>query len=162
MTDQQIADLIACPKRIVSRQPARGCQAGNGHKRCDLDLLAVNGRGRICKVFIRQNAEFIENFSIGLRYQTGDRRLGLITLARCNGPHGEYSRAPDSHFAQPHIHRITAPELASGNTQPQEKDREITHRYHTFEQALAIFVADAGVANAGEHFSELQQGRLFP
>lgn len=60
MTDQQIADLIAWPKRIVSRQPARGYQAGNGHKRCDLDLLAVNGRGRICKVFIRQNAEFPE------------------------------------------------------------------------------------------------------
>ena len=88
--------------------------------------------------------------------------MGLITLARYNGPHGEYSPAPDSHFTQPHIHRITAQELAAGNTQPQERDREITDRYHTFEPALAIFVADAGVANAGEHFSELQQGRLFP
>ena len=161
MTDQQIFDLIACPKRIVKRQPVRGYQTGNGHKRCDLDLQAANGRGGTFRVFIRQNTEFIENFSIGLRYQTSDRRLGLITLARYNGPHGESSRAPDGHYALPHIHRITAPEIASGSTQPQEKDREITDRYRTFEQALAIFFADAGVANAGEHFSELQQGRLF-
>lgn len=162
MTDQQIADLIACPKRIVNRQPARGYQAGNGHNRCDLDLLGLNGRGGMFKVFIRQNDEFIENFSIGLRYQTGNRQQGLITLARYNGPHDASSRAPDGHFNQPHIHRVTAQELASGSMQPRENDREITDRYHTFEQALAIFLADAGVANAGEHFPELQQSRLFP
>lgn len=112
-------------------------------------------------VFTRQNIVFIENFSIGLRYQTNDPKLGTVTLVRYNGPHGEYSRHPDGHHAVPHIHRITATEIASGSTQPQERDREITDRYSTFETALVVFFADIGAINYGEYFPELLQGRLF-
>jgi len=161
MTDQKIIDLIACPKMIISRQPAQGYRADNFQNRCDLDLRAAAGEGEQFKVFIRQNTEFIENFSIGLRFQTDSRRLGLITLVRYNGPHGETSRASDGHYAQPHIHRITAQELASGSIQPQEKDREITDHYRSLEQALAVFFDDTRVINAGDHFPELRQGRLL-
>ena len=160
MTDAQIQDLIACPKRITRRQPARGYRPDNRQQRCDLDLQSDNGIGGIFKVFIRWSTEFTENFSIGLRYQ-GNASPGEITLARYNGPHGETSRTPDGHYALPHIHRITAHELAAGAMQPQEKDREITNRYATFEQALAIFFGDAGVTNYAGYFPELQQGRLF-
>lgn len=160
MTDQEIRDLIACPKTITSRQPARGYRAENRQNRCDLDLRADND-GRTFKVFIRQSTEFIENFSIGLRFQTDSRLLGIITLARYNGPHGESSRAPDGHYAQSHIHLISARELASGSAQPQEKDREITTRYGTFEQALVVFFADVGITNTDEYFPELRQRRLL-
>ena len=160
MTDQEIHNLIARPKTIVSRQPARGYRTENRQNRCDLDLQADGSDGAF-KAFIRQNTDFIENFSVGLRFQTGSRLLGLITLARYNGPHGEVSRAPDGHYAQPHIHRITERELASGSVQPQENDREITNRYRTFEEALREFFADTGVTNADEYFPGLWQGRLF-
>ena len=46
------------------------------------------------RVFIRQNTNFIENFSIGLLYHTGDRMLRTIALVRYNGPHGETSPEP--------------------------------------------------------------------
>ena len=100
-------------------------------------------------------------FSIGLRYQTNIKAVGTITLVRYNGPHGESSRNPDGHCAQPHIHRITAQELASGNTNPQESHREITDQYSTFEQALRIFFEDIGVTNDAEYFPEALQPRLF-
>ena len=112
-------------------------------------------------MFVRQNTVFIENFSIGLRYVLGSASQNSITLARYNGPHGETSRAPDGHYAQPHIHRITAAELAAGSIQPQEKDREITSRYSTLEQALRVFFGDAGVSNYADYFPELQQWGLF-
>ena len=163
MTDQEILDLIACPKLIIDRQPRRGYRTENLQNRCDLDLQADGGEldGSEFKVFVRQNTEFIENFSIGLRFQTGRRQLGLITLARYNGPHGETSRAPDGHYVQPHIHRITASELANGSLQPQEKDREITNRYGTFDAGLRVFFDDTGVTNAADYFPGLFQGRLF-
>ena len=163
MTDQKILDLIACPKSIVRRQPAHDYRTEHRQRRCDLDLQADGGEfdGGEFKVFIRQNTDFIENFSIGLRFQTGSRLLGLVTLARYNGPHGESSRAPDGHYARPHIHRITASELATGNVQPQENDREITNRYGTFEEGLRAFFDDAGVTNAAGYFPGLWQGRLF-
>lgn len=163
MTDQEILDLIACSKMIVRRQPAHGYRTEHRQNRCDLDLQADGGEfdGSEFKVFVRQNTEFIENFSIGLRFQTGRRQLGLITLARYNGPHGEISRDPDGHYAQPHIHRITASELAKGSLQPQENDREITDRYGTFDEGLRVFFDDTGVTNATDYFPGLLQGRLF-
>ena len=161
LTDQQIRDLIARPKEIVKKEPVRGYKEENRHKRCDLELETMPSSDHKFTVFTRQNMAFIENFSIGLRYQTNDPKLGTITLVRYNGPHGEYSLHPDGHYAQPHIHRITATEIASGNTQPQERDREITNRYSTFEAALVVFFGDIGTINYGAYFPELLQGSLF-
>ena len=161
LTDRQIRDLIACPKVIVKKELVRGYKKKNHHQRCDLALETMPSSDEKFTVFTRQNIMFIENFSIGLRYQTNDPKLGTITLVRYNGPHGEYSRPPDGHYAQPHIHRITATEIASGNTQPQERDRKITSRYSTFENALVVFFGDIGATNYGGYFPELLQGSLF-
>ena len=102
-----------------------------------------------------------DNFSIGLRYETRDRSLGTITLVRYNGPHGDTSRHPDGHYAKPHIHRITASEIASGSIHPQESHREITDRYATYEQALIVFFNDIATYDHTVYFPGLGQGRLF-
>lgn len=161
LTDQNIQRLIELPKLIVVKDPSKGFRDDRGYKRCDLDLLDASDSSLKFAVFVRQNTTFVENFSIGLRYQTGDSRLRTITLVRYNGPHGEYSRDPDGHYVSPHIHRITASEIASGSVQPQESDREITSRYNTFEQALMVFFDDVAVSNREDFFPELLQGRLF-
>ena len=88
-------------------------------------------------------------------------RESTITLVRYNGPHGEINRHSDGHYNKPHIHRITAAEIASGSTEPQESHREITTRYGTFEQALLVFFDDIAAPDSGQYFSELLQGRLF-
>lgn len=120
MTDKEIHSLIACPKRIVARYPNSGYRIENHSRRCDLDLapitLVTSGYwGGSFKVFIRQSVEFVEGFSIGLRYQTSIHPREFITLVRYNGPHGETGRDADGHYALPHIHRITAAELSQGN-----------------------------------------------
>ena len=160
-TDQEIKNLITTPKTIGSKTPASAYRQENGHKRCDIDLWATSDDTRKFKVFIRQNDKFIENFSIGLRYQTGDINLRTITLTRYNGPHGEMSLNSDGHYIKPHIHRITASEITSGSTQPQERNREITDSYNTYEQALHTFFADIGVTDYETYFPELLQRRLF-
>ena len=160
LTQQRIQELIELPKTIVRRQPSHGYREENGNRRCDLELRSRGQDGSTFAVFIRQNLRFAENFSIGLRYRA-DRPLGSITLVRYNGPHGESSRSADGHFARPHIHRITAQELASGSTQPQERDRTITGRYATLEQALRVFFDDVGVANHDQYFPSLSQLEVF-
>ncbi len=94
-------------------------------------------------------------------YKTKDKALGSITLVRYNGPHGETSRNKDGHYAKSHIHRITAEEVQSGIMQPQEKHREITERYSTFEGALKAFFDDGGIVNGLEYFPKLSQMGLF-
>ena len=103
LTDQQILDLIACPKTIVQKEPARGYREENRYRRCQLELQANDDAALRFTAFVRQNTEFIENYSIGLRYQTNESRLGTVTLVRYNGPHGETSRHPDGHYASSHI-----------------------------------------------------------
>ena len=161
LTDEQIRQLLDVPKTITKRTPAKSYDEESAHRRCHLDLETNSDEGAQFSVFIRQSRNFIENYSIGLRYRTDDKAVGTITLIRYNGLHGEYSRHPDGHYALPHIHRITAQELASGNTNPQESHREITDRYSTFEQALRIFFEDIGITNYAEYFTEALQPRLF-
>ena len=153
LTDTQIQELIAMPKRILNKEPANGYKADGAQRRCNLVLAAIHPGNGEFEVFIRQNLEFVENFSIGLHCKPSahPRR---ITLVRYNGPHGEVSRAPDGHYAAPHIHRITQEELAKGSAEPQEKLRELTDRYNTFEQALPVFFSDVGVSNYDKYFAE--------
>lgn len=160
LTDQQILGLIACPKTIVQKEPAKEYREENLYRRCHLELQANDDDALRFTAFVRQNTEFIENYSIGLRYQTNESRLGTITLVRYNGPHGETSRDPDGHYASPHIHRITEFELASGSAHPQERHREVTDRYATFEQALSVFFADAGIADLQGYFPGIIPGAV--
>ena len=159
LTQQRIQELIKLPKTIVRRRPSHGYREESGSRRCDLDLRSHGQDDGTFGVFIRQNIQFVENFSIGLRYRA-DLPLGAITLLRYNGPHGESSRAPDGHYAKSHIHRITQQEITSGSTQPQERDRTITDEYATLEQALWVFFNDAGVSNHDEYFPKIAQLRL--
>lgn len=161
LTDEQIQNLVNCSKTIARKEPARGYREESRHLRCDLELVSIEDSSVVFKVFIRQSREFIENFSIGLLYSSNDPTLRTVTLVRYNGPHGEASRDPDGHYSKPHIHRITASELESGSAQPQERDREVTDRYSTFEQGLAVFFQDTRIVNFEDHFPGIQQGSLF-
>lgn len=161
LNDQQIQELIALPKTIVSREPSGGYREERFQRRCTLELESVGVESIKFEAFIRQHTEFIENFTLGLRYQTYDRSLRSITLVRYNGAHGETSRQADGHYAAPHIHRITQAEMESGSSFPQERHREITNRYSTFEQGLSVFFGDIGAENFTDYFRESLQGRLF-
>lgn len=161
LINREIEHLIRQPKRITSKDPAIGYRESHRQRRCDLRLESGAGETGHFLVFVRQSLEFIENFSIGLRYLTGDPSIRTVTLTRYNGPHGESSFSHDGHFAQPHIHRITELEMNSGSSHPQERHRQITDHYLTFEECQLAFFSDAGVANYRDYFPDLVQGRLF-
>ena len=161
MTEQELKELRELPKTIQAKTPRRGFREEGGHRRCDLTLRASSDPAIRFDVFIRQTVRYIENFSLGLIYHIRDGEHGAITLVRYNGAHGEEVLTPDGHYAQPHIHYLTAEELAQGYLQPRENLREITNRYTTIEQAIPIFLRDIGVTNIDSYFEDLMQGRLF-
>lgn len=160
LTDQEIQHLIVSPKEIVKKTPNRGYGQKNSSMSCDLHLKGTGEEETSFIVYIRQNAKFIENYSIGVRYRTEDEKLGIIILVRYNGPHGETSRAADGHYAKTHTHRITHDDLLAGNTNPQERDREITDRYSTFEDALRVFFGDINIQNWTSYFPGLENEQL--
>lgn len=161
LSEHQILELIHVPKTISSRNPTSGYRESDGHSRGAIELYSNIDESQRFSVFIRRSQVFIENYSIGLRYRPVDNSVGLVTLVRYNGSHGEYSLASDGHFAQSHIHYLTSDELNAGHMQPQEARRESTSRYETYEEALNTFLQDIGASNTGLYFPELTQLRLF-
>lgn len=161
LTDFGIQALIETEKRIVHKNPSKEFREGNRYLRCRLELESDSGEEKKFKVFIGQSVEFIEDFSIGLRYEINLPLLKIVTLIRYNGRHGESIRHSDGHYAQPHIHQITETEIASGSMEPQEKHRKITDKYRIFEEVISIFFLDIGSINFADHFPELRQPRLF-
>ena len=156
LTDKEIQELITTPKTIITREPAKGYKHESGNQRCDLTLNSTENEKVTFLVFIRQNTQFIENYSIGLRYKTKNKALGTVTLVRYNGLHGETDWGHDGHYNNPHIHRITAEELKSGNIHPQESHRKTTDKYNTLEEAIEIFFNDMNVVNWSTYFPQLK------
>ena len=161
MTDQEIQTLIRLPKSIVNKSPAKGYREENGQRRCDLELRSADETGGVFPVFIRQNLRLPGNFSVGLRYVVNEGKLATITLTRYNGPHGEFSRSSDGHYALPHIHLITEKEFEADHSQPQESHREPTDRYHTLEEALRVFFQDTVTRNYAQFFPDLLEPSML-
>lgn len=155
LSDQDIRDLVESPKEIVRRKPESGFKNIHKSLRCDLELYSSMEEDAF-KIFARQSTVIPEDFAIGLRYRI--EGLGTALLVRYNGAHGEVSKNEDGHYSVPHIHRMTAKQIASGGILRMPKEREITTKYETFEDAFIIFFKEIGIDDYLTYFPDLKPG----
>lgn len=163
LQDDEIERLITCPKEIT-KKPRRNMRREGRHLRNDFDCAEFNGPA-LFHVFMRQHADFSENFSVGLNYSPV-RGGETECLFRCNGPHGEQRTLPNTpphHFSH-HIHRATEDAFASGFR--AESRAEVTEVFATFEEAFVYFVNSCSILEAEKFFPFLgpergRQLRLF-
>lgn len=156
-TQDELDLLIACPKTIVE-PPRRELREERGSLRNDLRLRSADGALEF-SVFLRVNADFPENFSIGLVHSPPDER-GSITLVRCNGPHGPYNADladPEAHFEY-HVHQASAARLEAGLK--AEGDGRATREYASYREALVHFLRLVNLQEAARYFPDLQQPLL--
>lgn len=101
--------------------------------------LASDGVPGEFLVFLRQNDDFPENFSIGLTYRPNDG-TGDVTLLRCNGPHGEYNGKLDPNHPHWgfHVHKATVEAMDAGLR--AEKNAEKVDDYASFKEAIQYFL----------------------
>jgi hypothetical protein len=153
-TQDEINDLISCPKEIVD-SPKRAATSVQGSRRND--MVVQNGADGRFRVFMRQSEKFLDDFSIGLRYEPKD--APPIILLRCNGRHGEFlgGEADHPHFGY-HIHRAKVVNLQKGLR--AERGGELTDEYVSFEEALRYFLSATGIQWTDEHFPGLRQRLL--
>ena len=150
LTDAQIDDYIRCPKNIV-RPPNPSHKLINRHYRNEVDWLG-HGTEEKFQIFIRINAAFPENFSIGLSFQPIGTSGVYIKLLRFNGDHGGLHVNAEDHssFTQGcHIHRAT--QYAFENNLRSENYATLTDSYTTYYDALCIFVEMAHILNTDQY-----------
>ena len=180
MTNKEIKELVECSKKIEEKNPREGYKANGAYKRCDLTLSSAENMPDKTKdsvsqkiedskksddsnilefhVFIRQNQNYMENFSIGLIYKFSGFKNGL-NFVRYNGPHDSDSKIP--HHLYPHIHQMTEEDIQSGSLNPKPTKVKKTNKYNSLEEGLVVFFKDIKVINWREYFPELEQGDLF-
>ena len=132
LTDELIAELIGCPKKVTNAPKDSG--VGRGSSKTKFTLESVDGNHAFSG-FISRNLTFQENFSIGLVYQQKDEK-GTVVLIRVNGPHGPNENI--AHHEGPHVHLATAARINAG-LKP-EGHIEMGVPYATIEDAIQYFI----------------------
>lgn len=154
-SEQDIADLIACPKDVVD-PPRREMKLEGRMKRNEMTLRSADKKYEF-RVFLRQAEEFQENFSIGLIYLPHEDP-GEFVLIRYNGQHGGTRMYP--HHAIYHVHSMRSEDLNAGVKEPRIIEQ--TGEYGSFAEALRVFCHRINLAEADQYFPGLVQRRLFP
>lgn len=142
--------LVACEKRTLE-PPRKSVRLESGSYRNEATLQSLDGQHSF-RVFIRQNAKFTENFTVGLDYIQRDEP-GSICLVRCNGPHGPHVLWP--HHDRFHMHKALAENLNEGRK--AEAFAEVTASYASLEEATRHFGRLCHITDWHLHFPDFQQ-----
>ena len=141
LTDDMIAELLACPKRVENPQ-AREKVEGK-HRRRDYRVLSEDGAHRFT-LFTRQSTKIPNGFSAGLLWHAKSGES--VMVLRCNGsdhPHPnvlEHERIED----QCHIHMVTERYIQANRK--AEGFAEVTTAYHTVDGALHELTGRTNIA----------------
>jgi hypothetical protein len=150
LSDAEIEALISCAKAVTDSS-RKAMRTEGAHRRADIKLESADGKQ--FAISIRQSTEFMENFTIGLRYIPQDGSDSVI-LFRCNGPHGPSNGTLEgSHHPYPHIHTATEDNLREGAR--AEKGGVVTTAYSEIRGATDYFLNRIG-------FPQDQRSKCFP
>lgn len=155
-TDEDLARLIGCPKRI-SQVPRKEMRVEGQMLRNEMALESLDGKHAF-RVFLRQSCQFVENFSVGMDYLPKDEP-GSFCLLRCNGMHGGHKVHP--HHLNCHIHRSKAEDV---NAELRvERHIEPTTEYAAFRDALRYFLLMTNVqpVDLTQYFPGIIQPDMF-
>lgn len=142
-------ELISADKVIVDKEPKKGLKEELNHRRADLTLEAPSLKARF-RMYIRQNASYPENFSIGLDYLGSQ---GEVKLMRFNGSHKREKDSIDNHHCYFHIHKEITEEESPNNI----NDTETTSEYSDLLSAIDFAFRRLGVQNTSQFFPENEQ-----
>lgn len=161
-TQSEIDHLVSCPKTVDS-PPSKSLVQDGAHWRNEAKLVAKDDTKGTFSMYLRKNAFFEENFSVGLVYSSNDGR-GEITLLRCNGKHGPCNAQydPNNWHAHNHIHRARESDLEAGYR--PEKHAILTTEFASLEEAVQYFVKAVNLdsTDAAMHFPDNKQWKQFP
>lgn len=147
ISPERLEALITAKKQITM-PPKKEMIIDRKFKRNDFDAYSPTLH-EYYHIFMRQNIDLPDNYSIGLMLNRKDEKP--IIIFRCNGPHGGNENSP--HLFVTHIHKLNV-ENAKNDTF-QETDTKETDEFSTFEDAAFFFFNYCG-------FDEIEMQKYFP
>ena len=158
LTDEIIATLLRCPKRVTNPHP-RGKQK-EGHEQVNMKAVATDGSGHEFEIFKRQNLRdgMEDSFSCGIRWLAPNGES--LILARYNGRHDHPNHLENERLGDTcHIH--TATERYIQANRKAEGFATATDKYTTVEGALHCLAIDCNISGIATTPDNISQPSLF-
>lgn len=151
ITEELIKELITCTK-VIKKADRKKMLPENRSLRNNVQLSSTDGKYEYV-LFLRQSCEFIEDFSVGLKWTNPSKYFNInksIILFRCQGPHdSKKPEGADCHHDY-HVHEITVNDIKERRYEkPQNK--EVCKEFSSFESAIYYFCKKCGINNLEEH-----------
>lgn len=159
LTDDKIADLLNCPKKLTN--PQARSKLKDGHDQVNYRVIALNDSNHEFEIYLRQNLRdgMEDDFSCGISWVAPNGET--LTLKRYNGPNHDHP----NHLEKIrlgfncHIH-IATEKYIKANRKP-EGFAAITDRYNTLQGALHCLVVDCRISGITTNQDSTSQTKLF-
>lgn len=159
LTDDFIADLLNCPKRLIN--PQARSKTKDGHEQINYKVFATDGSNHEFELYKRRNLRdgMEDDFSCGISWIAPNGET--LTLKRYNGSshnHHNHIEKLRLGFAC-HIHFATEKYIKANRK--AEGFAEATARYSSIEGALHCLVSDCKVSGIETRPDDTSQTKLF-
>jgi len=159
LTDDKIADLLNCPKKLTN--PNSKSKDINGNKQTNYRVIALDGSNHEFEVYKRQNLRegMEDSFSCGISWvsPTGE----TLTLKRYNGPSHDHPNHLEKTKLGLNCHIHIATEKYIQANRKAEGFAEVTDRYKTLDGALHSLVTDCKISGIKTNPDSANQPTLF-
>jgi hypothetical protein len=159
LTDDRIADILNCPKRLTN--PQARSKKKDGHEQVNFKAVAFDNSGHEFEIYQRQNLRdgMEDDFSCGISWLAPNGET--LTLKRYNGPnHDHLNHLEKVRLGYTcHIHIATEKYIKANRK--AEGLAMATDRYNTVVGALHCLVTDCKIVGISTTPDNTSQTKLF-
>ncbi|MET4080410.1 hypothetical protein ABIB40_000350 [Pedobacter sp. UYP30] len=159
LTDDKIADLLNCKKRL--KNPQSRSKNKEGHEQVNFKVIALDNSGHEFEIYKRQNLrdEMEDDFSCGISWLAPNGET--LTLKRYNGPNHNHPNHLEKIKLGYTCHIHIATEKYIKANRKAEGFAMATDKYTTIEGALHCLVTDCNVSGISTTSDNKSQTKLF-
>lgn len=159
LTDDKIADLLNCPKRLTN--PQARIKNKDGHEQVNYIAVALDGSGYEFEIYKRQNLRegMEDSFSCGISWVAPNGET--LTLKRYNGPSHDHPNKLEKVKLGLTCHIHIATERYIKANRKAEGFAVATTRYSTLEGAFHCLVVDCKIHGILTTSDNPNQTKLF-
>lgn len=159
LTDDKIADLLNCPKRLTN--PQMRSKSKEGREQLNYRVIAMDGSGHEFEVYNRQNLRdgMEDDFSCGISWVAPNGET--LTLKRYNGSNHNHPNHLEKLSLGYNCHIHIATEKYIKANRKAEGFAEVTNRYNSLKGALHCLVTDCKITGLNTEPDDSSQIKLF-
>ena len=159
LTDDKIADLLNCAKRLTN--PNARKKQKDGHEQLSYRIVALDGTNYEFELYKRQNLRvgMEDDYSCGISWVAPNGET--LTLKRYNGPNHDHPNHLEKVRLGLNCHIHIATEKYLKANKKAEGFAEVTDRYNSLEGAMHCLVIDCKISSIQTFPDATNQIKLF-